>query len=58
MTVKKAARKELLDSLLADYPKPKELIAKNGMLKHHIFGGSGLEPQIWGYRNLAVHGRV
>lgn len=30
---KKAAPKELLDSLLADYRKPEDLIGENGLLK-------------------------
>lgn len=35
MTVaKKAVPKELLDSLLADYRKPEDLIGANGFLKH------------------------
>jgi putative transposase len=35
MTVtKKAVPKELLDSLLADYRKPEDLIGENGVLKH------------------------
>ena len=34
MTVgKKAVPKELLDSLLADYRKPEDLIGENGLLK-------------------------
>ncbi len=34
MTVaKKAVPKELLDSLLADYQKPEDLIGENGLLK-------------------------
>ena len=36
MTVntKKAVPKELIDSLLADYKKPEDLIGENGLLKH------------------------
>lgn len=31
---KKAVPKDLIDSLLADYKKPEDLIGENGLLKH------------------------
>ena len=44
LNTKKAVPKDLIDSLLADYKKPEDLIGENGLLKQ---GGFKFQVQHW-----------